>query len=293
MTGIESFDIDTSSDDRLVEELAEALGMDARRLVASARLKEDLALDSMQFISCLVWLEDLGIEVADPIAALSTVYDVLALVRSRRSLGPASRLTVRNGGLGAASATGTSPVVPGQPDPLAPIMTNGMYTLRPLAQADTPFLYDLAIRPNTGFRWRYRGAVPSIERFASEIWQASVLSQFIVASASTGMPCGLVVCYQADLVHGHAYIGAVFHEDTVRLGVPARAVGLFVRYIFKIHPVRKLYFEVPGWNIDRIASGIGSVFQEEACLRQHDYYDGQYWDKHILAMYRPQDISLD
>lgn len=277
-----------ATSDRLVEELAEVLDIDARRLTGDANLKEELGLDSMQFINCLVWLEELGIEVTDPIAALTTVDDILSLVRSRYTLGPSSRLKIGNGGLAAASATATSPVMPGHQDPLAPIMTNGLYTLRPVAQADTPFLYDLATQPNTGFRWRYRGNVPPIERFASEIWQASVLSQFVVVSASSGLACGLVVCYQADLVNGHAYIGAVFKDEAVRTGVPAAAVRLFVRYLFKIHPMRKLYFEVPGWNMDRLASGIGSVFQEEGCLHQHDYYDGQYWDKYILAVYRSQ-----
>lgn len=272
--------------DRLRDELADTLGVEADRLCGAARLREDLGLDSMQLVSCLAWLEGFGITVSDPVGTLLTVDSVLDLVNSRRALGPHGRLAVGRPSKTATSPTTTTTMDQATQDGLEPILTKGMYTLRPISQADHQFLYNLATRPDTGFRWRYRGTVPPIERFVSELWQSTVLAQFVAADASSGAPQGLVVCYQADLVGGHAYVGAVFSQEARRTGVPATAVVLFIDYLFKIHPVRKLYFEVPGWNMTQIASGIGSYFEEEACLRLHDYYDGKYWNKYLLAVHR-------
>jgi hypothetical protein len=35
-----------------------------------------------------------------------------------------------------------------------------------------------------------------------------------------------------------------------------------------------------------MASGEGTLFQVEGALKEHDYYDGQYWDKYYCAIYR-------
>lgn len=282
-----SFAPELSERDQLLQELAQAVEVDVERLTVGARLRDDVGLDSLQFVSCLAWLENQGIVVTDdPIAALATVEDVLDLIASRRSLGPSGRLLVGGGERKASSATGTSPVWTDDQESLEPVLRNSMYMLRPVMQSDTSFLYELATRPETGYRWRYRGTVPPIERFASEIWQNTVLAQFVVVAASSGQAQGLVVCYQADMVNGHASIGAAFSQEVESVGLPATAVGLFIQYLFRVYPFRKLYLEVPGWNMAQIASGVGSYFHDEGRLRGHDYYDGKYWDKHILAMYR-------
>jgi hypothetical protein len=35
-----------------------------------------------------------------------------------------------------------------------------------------------------------------------------------------------------------------------------------------------------------VASGVERVFREEGCLRDHEFYQGRYWDLHIAAVYR-------
>lgn len=265
---------DTKNTDhaQVIRELAELLDLDVDQVTLDATLKEDLGLDSLQFVTCLSWLESFGVIVDDPMVALKTVGDLLDLLtecRDRDILLPVDLSTVQ-----------------AADDDLQPVLANRMYRLRPIVQGDTNFLYELATNPESGYRWRYRGNVPPVERFAAELWQQGVLAQFVVTETTSGMPRGLVVCYQADILQGHAYVAAVFSHEAIRGGSPVLAVALFIEYLFKIHPMRKLYMEVPGWNMSQISSGLGTYFHEEARLRKHEYYSGKYWDKHVLAVYR-------
>ena len=52
--------------------------------------------------------------------------------------------------------------------------------LRPLADRDLGALYEASTAPDRGFRWRYRGATPSMGEFHSQLFEG-VLCQFIVA----------------------------------------------------------------------------------------------------------------
>ena len=51
-------------------------------------------------------------------------------------------------------------------------------------------------------------------------------------------------------------------------------------------PFRKLYAEVAGFNYAQFASAVPLIFTEEGRLTDHDFYQGRYWDKHVLALSR-------
>lgn len=70
---------------KVVEVLTDHLGLEAARLVGSARLADDLGLDSMGLTEALLALEDeLGISIPEPVqAGLSTFDDLVAVVAYR------------------------------------------------------------------------------------------------------------------------------------------------------------------------------------------------------------------
>ncbi|KJE20992.1 acetyltransferase, ribosomal protein N-acetylase [Frankia torreyi] len=172
------------------------------------------------------------------------------------------------------------------PTPPRPPQRSGRYfRLAPLLPASTPFLYELAISPETGFRWRYRGSVPSYAQFEQELWQG-MLSQFLVESVETGEPVGNVICYNPDFALGHAYVGAAVSGRYTGSGIAIEPVRLFIRYVFDVWPFRKLYFELPEFNLPQFASALGNGLRTEGRLVDHEYYQGRYWDRLILAVYR-------
>ncbi|CAO5226684.1 GNAT family N-acetyltransferase [Frankia sp. AgKG'84/4] len=146
------------------------------------------------------------------------------------------------------------------------------------------FLYELAVSPEVGFRWRYRGAVPDFEKFERDLW-AGVLAQFVVESVETGQPVGNVICYNPDLGLGTAYVGAAMLPSHLGSGLAIEPVKTFMNYVFDVWPMRKLYLEVPAFNFTQFASAQSENFRVEGRLIDHDYYQGRHWDRVIIAVY--------
>lgn len=169
--------------------------------------------------------------------------------------------------------------------PCTPSLVGRWIRLRPVFAGDTPFLYELATSPNMAFRWRYRGEIVPLEVFTRDLWK-EVLVQLVVESRSKKEPIGLVAAYSPDMKNGTVHLGVVLIPGRTRRGIGAEAGGLFVDYLFRTWNFRKLYGYTPGWNLDQFAEGANRAFREEGRLVTHEYYDGRYWDLHIMALYR-------
>ena len=171
------------------------------------------------------------------------------------------------------------------PDLVPPLATD-RYELIPVRREMTEALYRLSTDPAINFRWRFRGAFPTPEtsrrRYGKESsrnssswpWETDIL--------------GHVVCYGAEPAQQHAYVGAVFSPRMIATGQPIQPTALFINYVFVTWNLRKLYMEVPEFNMDTLWSGAGTFFHQEACFREHDYYAGRFWDKYVLAVYRDE-----
>lgn len=271
-------------------ELAELLDRDLGAIPDSAVLAGDLTLDSLAMMTLLTWLESRGIVVGDP-ASLTSVGDVLSLL-DRKTRSAAASLRVIGDVPLEPPGPADLPPLPRMLSPLEPVLSNHVVSLTPIAQNDLDFLYGLAIQPETAYRWRYRDAPPSPERFSAEFW-ANVLVQFVARRTNGDHPVGHVLAYSADHAMRHAYIGAVFQPSFVGKGMAAQAVALFVRYLFHTFPFRKLYLEIPGFNWPELRSGEGRLFAVEGVLRNHFHYAGREWDGYLCAIYREHDVSPD
>lgn len=263
------------------QELAAILERDVSTLRDDARLTDELALDSLAMMSLLAWLEERGVLIETDRAHLATVADVLDLLSTH----PALSIRVTGGPDGApAGPAATAPSRGLSADPLAPVLATHTFRLAPVDRDDLGFLYALAVHPETGFRWRYRGAAPPFDRFVAELW-THVLVQYVVRRVQDDRPVGLVVAYGPDEGLSHAHLGAVFAPPHAGAGLAAQVVTVFVRYLFHTFRLRKLYLEIPEFNWPQLRSGDGRLFQVEGVLRGHYYYAGRYWDKYVGAIY--------
>lgn len=274
--------VDIPPRERRRRELAEVLGRDADDLIDDARLVGDLALDSLGMMRLLVWLERHGVSIDDDRHRDARVREILALLERTASPG----LKVHVAGHGPAGSPTAVDLVASRAaaSPLAPVLKTRTLLLAPIAGDDIDYLYALSVEPETCFRWRYRGAPPSIDRFVADLW-TQVLVQFIARRSRDNRPVGHVVAYGADAAQRHAYVAALFGPQYAGTGVAAQSVAVFVRYLFHTYPLRKLYLEVPGFNWPQLRSGEGSLFRVEGILRDHDHYAGRSWDKYLCAIY--------
>jgi aryl carrier-like protein len=296
-TRTDAIRIDTTEDaavrrDERRRDLAEVLELDPTELTDRARLIDDLHLDSLSMMIMLTWLETQGVVIAGQHNLPTTVGEVLALVEQADH--PRLRIRLTNGG---ATPSGPGALSVSPPDDayartaapdqagLAPVLSNQATTLTPITSDDIPYLYRLSTHPDTGFRWRYRGGVPPIERFVAELW-GPVLLQFLARRVDDNTPVGHVVAYGADMGLRHAYVGAAFDPTISGTGQAAQTVAMFVRYLFHCYPLRKLYLEIPGFNWPQMRSGEGRLFVVEGILRGHNHYAGRDWDQYYCAIYR-------
>lgn len=134
-------------------------------------------------------------------------------------------------------------------------------------------------------RWRFRGSTPSPEQWSSATWQ-SVLAHFMVFSRQGNSPIGLVTAFDASFQDQHCSISAAkFYSESLKSVFPA-AVITFINYVFECWNFRKLYFQVPEYNMDQFRHALPDHLTEESRLRDHLYLGGRYWDQITLSVYR-------
>ncbi|OAA18426.1 acetyltransferase, ribosomal protein N-acetylase [Frankia sp. EI5c] len=255
-------------------------------LDSGARLDTTLGLDSFGLLELTASLAELGVRLDErQWLSARTIDELYDCYRGQFSEAAGNGRT--HPGEISGQAGDLSPAAD-QPGP--PVLAGQFFRLAPVLPQSVPFLYDLAISPDVGFRWRYRGSMPSYQHFEQELWQG-ILVQFLVESVQTGQPAGHLICYNPEFNLGNAYIGAAMAAPYLGSGIAAEPVQLFINYVFDVWPFRKLYLEMPEFNFRQFASAGGRALHLEARLRDHDYYRGRRWDRLILAAYRPGEAA--
>lgn len=252
----------------LYAELGRRCGMPGQ-VTADTELAS-IGLDSVQWLDLIGWLATKGV-LATPVmlAGASTAGQLHATLAAMMST----------------SAPARPAAADGDPGPANTLLISPGYELRPVDPEAMGFLYHLAVSSEVGYRWRFRGSVPNYETFEASFWQGT-LCQFVAVDRASGQPCGHVVSYNPEMAHGYASVAAVFLPVHAGTGGPLQCIGSFVRYVFTVWPMRKLYLEVPSFNYTQFADGRGRLFDVEGQLAEHDYYAGRYWDRYVLAVYR-------
>lgn len=182
---------------------------------------------------------------------------------------------------------------PSAPCPRPPRLIGRRTELQAVSRGDLPFLYELETNSAILHRWRHAStAIPSQEDFAAS-YRDGVLAQFIVRRVATGERLGHVRAFGARLSHGTASVAVVIRPELAGRGWALEGGGLFVDYLFKTFPLRKIYAETIEYNLtSSFSSGLDKFFQEEGRLKEHSYYDGRFWDLIILALYRDDWVNL-
>lgn len=132
----------------------------------------------------------------------------------------------------------------------------------------------------------------NIEGFEEcELKQKSDLYKFMnnsnikvfIKDISSDKTIGYIAGYNYNKVDGYIYITSILEKHK---NLNKEALKLFIDYIFKCFPIRKIYCEVYENDNDKldILQTIG--FSEEATLDKDVFFDGKYYNKHILALYR-------
>jgi RimJ/RimL family protein N-acetyltransferase len=89
---------------------------------------------------------------------------------------------------------------------------------------------------------------------------------------------------------GHCFIGAFIDEKYRRRGYGPETMLLYVRYLFAMYALRKIYVEIFDYNALSLGSLLSTGLPEgcitkEGCFKGHRYFNGAYHDVHRFAIY--------
>ena len=163
----------------------------------------------------------------------------------------------------------------------APVLEGRHVLLRTVIPDDHPALLAAESSGDLIPRWRFRGATPQARRPSPD-----TLLELLVVERATGHRVGLVAVYEADLADGHARLAAARLDQTARSPLMMLGLAMAVNYVFGCWALRKLYLDLPEYNLEQFASGMGRHFELEARLRDHLFYGGERWDQLVLAIHR-------
>lgn len=159
--------------------------------------------------------------------------------------------------------------------------------LRQVTEDDMPFLFRIFSDPARCHLWMCGRRVYD-EREFHEAWigwtSQMMGAKFLVESC--GQPIGLVFEYDRNLEDGHAKITALLEEENVGHGAGAIAIALLLGWLFQNLPLRKVYFQVYGYNPRVVRMCRKMRFSEEGALRENRFWKGSWWDLHVFSVYR-------
>ncbi len=146
-------------------------------------------------------------------------------------------------------------------------------------------LYRAALDPSWSYRWRFRGATPSPQAFGALLFEG-VHCQLVARHPVSHELLGLVVAYDYQPEPGHVKVGFVRTAAGALGGLMIEAMFLFVDHLFRTFPLRKVYSEVPEYNLDLVAGLPPGLLTEEASLPEHVSRGDQRVGLHLFATHR-------
>lgn len=146
---------------------------------------------------------------------------------------------------------------------------------RAFRPADFELVYSWATAPDVSHTWRYRGATPSPEMFAQQLW-TGVLCQFIATIRGSEAPIGLATLYDANLSSQHAHMSCLVASRYRRTGAPIGMALALLTYAFDTWPLVKVYMETNSVSIRQYQSALNRrfFFEEARILGFERFGDG-------------------
>lgn len=148
-------------------------------------------------------------------------------------------------------------------------------------------LYDLMMNPKSQQLYANPVSINGIGAFKS--WlnykQDFVYREFkIVYDEKTHCILGFVYGYEWDTRGKHIYICVVMNEPAQNVGLGALAALSYERFLFRKLDLKKIYISVFEYNKRSLHNNLQAGFTEEAVLKENKFYNGKFYDVHILAI---------
>jgi hypothetical protein len=157
--------------------------------------------------------------------------------------------------------------------------------MRPYMPQDEATLYFASMEPSNSFRWRFRGQTVSVHEFSSAI-SAGVLCHYVFCSTASSELVCYAAAYNYDANAAHCTIAVQrlgFDQDHETVVV--EALGLFLNYLFETFSIRKVFADIPEYNIDRFGI-VQQLVDVEGKRADYYWHAGRYWSELTVSISR-------
>lgn len=166
-------------------------------------------------------------------------------------------------------------------------LTSRRVRLRNYREDDRDTLYAWHTDLEHLYLWTQDRDIPLYEKFISRFerrMKNRIDLFFVVEQISTGKPVGFVYNYGADSVDRITYLCIFIDPQYKARGFGIDVAVLFLNHLFSYFGYRKVYSEVYGFNKHVLGITEKAGFSQEGCLKEHRFWNGQFWDQHIYSI---------
>lgn len=155
---------------------------------------------------------------------------------------------------------------------------------------DIRFLYEIMTAED---QYLYSTKLRFLSREDFEQWLCCRLKNdfhdfYIIRESKTLRPLGYVHNYDFSLTDGHCKLVVYIIPEYRKTGIGGIAAVTFMKRLFSMYPLRKLYSTVYEYNKESLQSNFAAGFEEEGIIRDYRYYNGKYHSMHYLSMSKQQ-----
>jgi hypothetical protein len=158
-------------------------------------------------------------------------------------------------------------------------------SLHPLRDSDLGWLRQAELNEYLAFRWRHRGEHVPPNEVGPALWSSTFVNFVVASQRSPNEPAGIVSAYELDSTSAHCKVAVASFSAAMR-STTFRGLLLTIEYLFTGWPLRKVYFDIPSYNVAQVGRTLQRRLCEEGVLREHIYLDGRFHDLHVVALYR-------
>lgn len=109
---------------------------------------------------------------------------------------------------------------------------------------------------------------------------------YTIRIADIDQPIGFAYNYDFSLKDGHCKLCIDLDASHRFLGLGAIAAIRYIKILFELYPLRKIYLTIYDYNQQSLQSNFHAGFREEGILSDFRYFDGSYHSLHYLSMTR-------
>lgn len=99
---------------------------------------------------------------------------------------------------------------------------------------------------------------------------------------------GIVYSYDYRPFDLNCKLCTIVRKDLRNTGIGAAISIQFLNELFTTYPMHKVFLTIYDYNDQSLQSNIQAGFVEEGCFKEYRYYDGRFYDMHILGLTRDE-----